>query len=164
MNDIQHFAKLIKDIKFAMFTTYDPNTDEMHSRPMTLQEAEFDGDLWFFADESTEWVSQLERQPRVNLSFANVKDFSFLSAVGTAEIVEDRDKMEQLWRPTYKAWFPKGLEDPKVCLVKVHVESADYWESPNSKVVQLVGFVKAMATGKRADNIGDQGHMEFSRH
>jgi hypothetical protein len=30
----------------------------------------------------------------------------------------------------------------------VNVLKAEYWDSPNSKVVQLVGFVKAMGTGQ----------------
>jgi len=35
-----------------------------------------------------------------------------------------------------------------LALLKVQVEKAEYWESPSSKVVQLIGFVKAVATGK----------------
>jgi hypothetical protein len=31
------------------------------------------------------------------------------------------------------------------------VEQAEYWDSPNSKLVQLFGLVKAVATGQQAD-------------
>jgi general stress protein 26 len=50
-----------------------------------------------------------------------------------------------------KAWFPEGLEDPTLCLLKVSVEEAEYWEASSSTLVQLFGFVKAMATGQEAD-------------
>jgi hypothetical protein len=56
--------------------------------------------------------------------------------------------MEELWNPMYKAWFPKGLEDPEIALLKIHVTEAEYWDPPNGKMVQLAGFVKAVATGK----------------
>jgi general stress protein 26 len=59
--------------------------------------------------------------------------------------------MEELWNPILKAWFPKGLDDPSICLLKVDVEQAEYWDSPSSTLVQVVGFVKAMVTGQRAD-------------
>jgi general stress protein 26 len=42
-------AELIQDQRLAMLTTRDPFGTLM-SRPMALQEVEFDGDLWFFAE------------------------------------------------------------------------------------------------------------------
>lgn len=53
-----------------------------------------------------------------------------------------------IWNPLYKAWFPEGLEDPALGLLKVTVEKAEYWDSPGSAVVHLIGFAKAMLTGK----------------
>src|SRR5688500_16386238 len=108
MNDIQHFSKLIKDIKYTMLTTIDEMDGSLHSRPMTLQESTFDGNLWFFANHSSELARQIEKNPRVNLAFANIKDSSYLSASGQAEILFDRQKAEELWNPVLKAWFPKG--------------------------------------------------------
>ncbi len=59
--------------------------------------------------------------------------------------------MEELWNPILKAWFPEGLDDPNICLLKVNVEQAEYWDSPSSTLVQIGGFVKALVTGQRAD-------------
>ena len=33
----------------------------------------------------------------------------------------------------------------------MHATEAEYWDSPDSKVVQAVGFVKALVTGEEAD-------------
>ena len=43
---IQKFAKMIEDIDFAMLTTVQPD-GSLRSRPMSTQQAEFDGTLWF---------------------------------------------------------------------------------------------------------------------
>jgi general stress protein 26 len=107
--------------------------------------------LWFFTSDKTHKVEEIERDNRVNASYAEPKDNVYVSVSGTAAIVKDKAKMEELWNPILKAWFPKGLDDPNICLLKVDVEQAEYWDSPSSTLVQIVGFVKALVTGQRAD-------------
>jgi general stress protein 26 len=62
--------------------------------------------------------------------------------------------MKELWSPLHKAWFPKGLEDPKIALLRVDVDRAEYWDAPSSAAVRLFGFAKAVLTGKR---YGEEG-------
>ena len=144
---------LIKDIKFAMMTTVDAS-GALQSRPMTTQKrAEgraFDGTLWFFSGQRTSVVDEIAHDPRVNLTYANADDSTFISVAGTAEISNDRDLMSSMWSDLYKAWFPQGLNDPDLCLLKVKAERAEYWEPPSGKMVQLLGFVKAAVTGEKA--------------
>jgi general stress protein 26 len=141
---IEKLNGLIKDIDFAMLTTVDTD-GVLRSRPMSTQEAEFDGTLWFFTSDKTHKVEEIERDNRVNASYAEPKDNVYVSVSGTAAIVKDKTKMEELWNPILKAWFPKGLDDPNICLLRVDVEQAEYWDSPSSTLV------KAMVTGQRAD-------------
>ena len=147
---IEKLGNLIEDIDFAMLTTVDTD-GVLRSRPMSTQEAEFDGTLWFFTSDKTHKVEEIERDNRVNASYAKPEDNVYVSVSGTASIVKDRAKMEELWNPILKAWFPEGLDDPTICLLKVDVEQAEYWDSPSSTLVQIVGFVKALVTGRSAD-------------
>ena len=146
-DDVKKLGELIEDIQFAMFTTVDTD-GTLHSRPMATQQVEFDGDLWFFTGLDAAKVQQVNGEHQVNVSFANPDDQRYVSISGWAELVRDHQKMEELWNPLYKAWFPDGLDDPNLALLKVHVRKAEYWDSPNSKVVQLVGFAKALVTGQ----------------
>ena len=66
---------------------------------------------------------------------------------GAAIVSRDRRKMEELWNPAYTAWFPEGLDDPQICLLNIKVSQAEYWDSPNSVVVHLIGMAKAAVTG-----------------
>jgi general stress protein 26 len=147
---IKKLNGLIEDINFAMLTTVDTD-GVLRSRPMATQAAEFDGTLWFFTSDKTHKVEEIERDNRVNASYAAPEDNVYVSVSGTATIVKDRAKMEELWNPILKAWFPEGLDDPNICLLKVNVEQAEYWDSPSSTLVQIGGFVKALVTGQRAD-------------
>jgi general stress protein 26 len=152
-NDVAKLGELIKDIRVAMLTTVD-NEGRLHSRPMETQQSEFDGTLWFFTDSESEKVHELERDRHVNLSYAKPDDQRYVSVSGTASTVRDQAKMKELWSPLHKAWFPKGLDDPNIALLRVDVDRAEYWDAPSSAAVRLFGFAKAVLTGKR---YGEEG-------
>jgi general stress protein 26 len=139
---------LIKDIKFAMLVT-EQDDGTLRSRPMATQQQDFEGDLWFFTALDAPKVAEVRHHTKVNLSYAEPDDQKYVSVSGTCEVVRDAAKMQELWNPIYKAWFPKGLDDANVGLLKVHVTNAEYWDAPAGKMVHLIGYVKAMATGEQ---------------
>jgi general stress protein 26 len=160
-NDIKKLWALIKDVKVAMMTTAEPD-GALHSRPMATQEREFDGDLWFFTSINSAKVNEVRQNQHVNLSYADPDDNQYVSVSGTAQIVRDRQKTEELWSPIHRAWFPKGIDDPELALIRVAVDKAEYWDSPSSTMVQLIGFVKAMASGKRYEaDAGEHGKVNL---
>lgn len=159
--DIKKLGELMKDVRIAMMTTKDAEGD-MHSRPMALQHTEFDGDLWFFTGKNSGKAAELQLDQHVNISFAEVDDNKFVSVSGRARLVEDRDKAKELWNPLYKVWFPEGLDDPNLALLKVSVEKAEYWDSPHGVVTYLAGFVKVLTTGKSPEHMGDHAKLELT--
>ena len=156
--DMKKLAELMKGIKFAMLTTVEED-GSLHSRPMATQEVEFDGDLWFFtrADSPKVWEAGHHRQ--VNVSFADPEKSKFISASGTATLVRDRSKMEELWKAPYKIFFPQGLEDPEIALLKVSVQRAEYWDSSPTAIGRAFDFAKAFLT-KDASKLGDHAKVE----
>lgn len=155
---IEKLQDLIEGIDFCMLTTMDGG--HLRSRPMSTQQFEFDGDLWFFTSDNTHKIDEIENDNRVNVSYSKPDDNVYVSVSGRAKVVKDRTKIEELWSPILKAWFPDGLDDPNLCLLKIPVEQAEYWDSPSSKIVQLYGFVKALATGQSADG-GENKKINF---
>lgn len=152
-------TELIRDGRIGMLTTM--TADGRHlSRPMGLQEAEFDGDLWFFAYSDSAKVAQIRDNPQVNVSFSADKSNAWVSLSGTAEIVHDRAKAADLWNPFLKAWFPDGLDTPGLTLIKVHADSAEYWDSPHGRVVTLIQYGTAALLHKQPPT-GDNQSVEF---
>lgn len=144
---VKKLGAMIADIDFAMLTTAEED-GTLRSRPMSTQQVEFDGDLWFFTRASSPKVEEVEREQHVNVSYAKPEAQRYVSVSGKARLVRDAAKIKELWSPVLKAWFPKGPDDPDLALLKVSVEQAEYWDSPSSKMMHLVGFVKALATGQ----------------
>jgi general stress protein 26 len=148
---VQKLREMIKEIDFCMLTTVDENGD-LHSRPMSLNsDVDQQGNLWFFTQKNSLKVSEINKTPKCNVSFAQPDDNRYVSITGTADLVTDKNKIEELWNPVLKAWFPNGTDDPEIALLKITVEKAEYWDSPSSTVAQVIGLVSAIVTGKQAD-------------
>ncbi len=158
---IKKLRELIKDIDIGMLTTIDQD-GSLHSRPMsTNSEVEFDGDLWFFTYASSHKVTEVEQHQHVNVSFSEPKVQRYVSISGRATLVRDRNKIQELWKPELKAWFPQGIDEPDIALLKVEVEKAEYWDAPSSFVAHTIGLVKAITTGEKA-NPGENEKVTFS--
>ena len=143
--------KMAADAKICMLTTR-TRDGKLVSRPMALQDIEFEGELWFFTYAGSDLAAEIEVHPQVNVAFSDPKQHNWVSIAGTATRVDDHAKAKELWNPLLKAWFPDGLETPGLILVRVHGESAEYWEAAHSsKVVTMLGFAKAAVTGKTPD-------------
>ena len=154
---IETLRELIKDIDMAMLTTVGAD-GLLRSRPMSTQEAKFDGDLWFITRIDTPKIAEIGGNSRVNVSYAKPDDQRYVSVSGTAQVVNDRAKIEEFWSPVYKVYFPEGLDDPRLCLIKVTVEKAEYWQSLGL-VSTMVGFAKALA-GQEAE-IGENEKLKL---
>lgn len=158
-NDRTHLVELMKDIKFAMLTTVEED-GTLHSRPMTAQHIDSDGDLWFFTRVTSPKVWEAEAHRQVNVAFADTAKTKFISASGTAMLVRDREKMKQLWTPVLKVFFPKGVDDPDVALLKVDLQKAEYWDSAPTSVGRVFNLAKAYLT-KDPAALGDHAKVDM---
>jgi general stress protein 26 len=138
--------ELVKSSRLAMLTTLDP-TGRLVSKPMATQDVEFDGDVYFIAERSSHKVRNIERDPRVNVAYSG--SGSWVSLSGDAVVLDDPERLAELWDTFTDAWMEGGPENPENVLIKVTASSAEYWDTPNSKVVQVVNLVKAKVTGER---------------
>jgi general stress protein 26 len=159
-DDLQKLRELVKDIDFCMLTTVDEGGD-LHSRPMSSNgDIDENGDIWFFTNSSSHKVSEIARLPKVNVSFADPENQRYVSVSGSGELVRDQEKIEELWRPEFKIWFPKGKEDPEIALLRVRLEKAEYWDSPSSTIGYTLSFVSSLVTGKQPD-MGENKKLEL---
>ena len=124
-NEFQHLAHLIHGIKTAMLTTASAD-GSLRSRPMATLEGEFDGVLWFFTRADAPKVGEVQQEGQDNVNYADADGQRFVSVSGRATLVVDREKIQELWSPVYKAWFPKGLDDPQIALLRVEADKAEY--------------------------------------
>ncbi|MFA9217139.1 MAG: pyridoxamine 5'-phosphate oxidase family protein [Sphingomonadaceae bacterium] len=151
---IHVIASKIKEVQFGMLTTVDAN-NRMSSRPLTSQQVDDEGNMWFFASDEAAFTHDLERHPAVNISFARPDHHLYLSVSGHATLLRDRHKAQELWNPLVKIWYVGGIDDPHLVLIRVKIHSAEYWDASSSKMKQLLAIAKAAITGERPGPVGE---------
>ena len=155
-DDVAELARRLKGIRFAMVTLPDPVGD-LHGRPLTVQDVDFDGTLWFLVSRSAEWTSGIGSGIAANAAFHG-SDEQWVSVSGSVQLVEDTARVAEMWSPLYQAWF-EGPDDPDAVLLRFDAQSADYWDPDANKIVRLARMVKAAVTGDGTD-LGDRGTLD----
>lgn len=145
-SELKQVADLVEEIKFAMLTT-EESDGTLRSRPMATMQMDAVGNLWFFTALSSPKMEEAQHHCHVNLSYAHPDKQDYLSLSGNAEIVRDKEKMRSLWTSWIEPWFPKGLDDPDLVLLKVTITGGEYWTAPGNAAERLYGLAKGMLTG-----------------
>jgi general stress protein 26 len=145
--DRQKLVDLMQDMPIAMFTTFGP--EGPRSIPMARQEVEPGAELWFITARDTAHVRALADEPKVALTFS-ARD-AWVAMTGRARVVDDLEKLKELWNTFAEAWLPGGPEDPNAVLLRVDVEQAEWWDTPGGKVASLISFAKTKLTGDTYD-------------
>ena len=147
----QHVEKLVEMVKGAricMLITIEEKGENLSGRPMSISEIEEDGTMWFFSKASSSKADEVAKERKVAISITDESRHNYLMINGTATLVNDKVKMIELWSSIMKAWFPLGLDDPDMILIRVTPEEVDYWDSSSNNMVVLFKMLKAIVTGK----------------
>jgi general stress protein 26 len=144
---------MIRDIGVAMLTTR-AHDGRYVSRPVATLPAPFDGSLWFFCSASSHKAAEIRAHPQVNLAYASPERNRYVSVSGLARVRRDRRRIEALWSETQRVWFPGGPDDRDLTLIRVRVETAEYWDGPASITGKVLRFVAAAVAGN-ADLLGE---------
>jgi general stress protein 26 len=146
--DLDRLKEKLAPFDIAMLTTVDED-GHLRSRPMYTLKLDEEGALWFFTMADSPKVDELTEQNRVNLSYADQDDQTYVSISGVTQILKDREKIEDFWSPVHKAWIPEGPDDPDLALLKVNIEQAEYWDETSNRMERLVRLAKTLVSGER---------------
>lgn len=143
---------LIKGIKVGMVVTH--GEELMHGRPMHLVQDSLDGALWFYTSDHSGKVEELHHDRDVCVTFADHGQETYVSLTGVSSITRDRAMIDKYWNPFVSAYFPGGKDDPSLCMMRIDLNAAEYWDTNSSRMVQLFKFAKANIT-REPPHMGD---------
>jgi general stress protein 26 len=154
---VKKLRELVKDVEVAMMTTRRPDGD-LVSRPMAVQAEAPGADFWFVTARETGKTDELELDPHVNLAFYKDGSREWVSVAGTAHLTDDRQLIQRLYRPDWRAWFgDEGgdrdgtADDPRLLLIGVTAREAHFLALDKPKPVVLFEVAKGAVTGRRPD-------------
>jgi general stress protein 26 len=154
---VEKLKELAEKAQTFMFTT-SIQTDYPTTRPMTVQEVDEEGRIWFISSAESHNVDEIKESNRVQLYFSNTGKYEFLYVLGEASLHTDKALIEKYWTDIAKAWFD-GKDDPRVRIVSVKPVDAYYWDTKDSKLVSLIKIGFAALTGKSPDDGGIEGTL-----
>jgi general stress protein 26 len=137
---------------FCTFVSDDQGQRPMATRPMATQRVDDDGTFWFMSRRDSTKNRQIVANPTVQIIYAVGGSAEYMSLEGQATITRDQKKIDELWTPLAKTWFPQGKDDPELTLIAVKVTHGYYWDTKHSKMVALAGMALGAITGKETDD------------
>ncbi|SDP46703.1 General stress protein 26 [Rhodoferax sp. OV413] len=142
--ELAQLCQLLEPMTIAMLTTFDTH-GALVSQPMVPLEMDETGALWFFTDLRSEKVEHLQV---LNLAFGDVPHSTYVSISGHGEIHTDAERIERLWTPMARPWFPDGVESTHLGLLKIVPHEAEYWDAPHSRMVRMFAMAASAVAGK----------------
>lgn len=147
-HSLKKLGELIESVEMAMLTTVDSD-GHLRSRPMATARIGDEGEIWFLTRLDSPKSEQIRKHEQVNIAYSDPKKDRFVSLSGKGEIIQDREKIHELWSPAIKSWFtqvPAGStslsrithpDDPGLALIRVRIEQAEIWDHLSSRMVPL---------------------------
>lgn len=145
---LERLTQMIRDIPVAMLTTCGPD-QFLRSRPMVNVNKRFEGEIAFFSHDDDPKAQEIEANPRVNVTFAEPREDHYVSLCGKCSVKRDKKRMELLWTKECETWFPRGLEDPKLTLLVIDVDAAEYWDAHKKAMIAVSGAFQRLVGGER---------------
>ena len=108
-----------------------------------------EGNLWFFTNEFSEKISDLSKDNLVHLIYSHPVKNIYVDVKGSCSVIIDKTKMQELWSSKLQSWFPEGLDDARLCLVKVTTETAFFWNHSSSKMGLLFHMIRSITKGDK---------------
>jgi general stress protein 26 len=151
--ELAKLRALVQEIKIGLLTTIS-HDGTFHTRPVETLEIDSEGTLWFFTDWSSPKAGEIEDDVRVSLGYANPANHTYVAISGTGKLSRDPERAKQLWTIDQRAYYPEGPMDPRLAVLRVDIEHAEYWIAPG-RLSYLVAAARAAATGKPVGIIGE---------
>ena len=147
---------LIEKIGFCMLTTQTGR--DLRARPMAAYVERMENAVYFLTDVDSHKDDEIARSPNVCLAFADPKGQKYVSLSGTAEVLNDRARIKDLWGTPAKAWWDSP-DDPSIRILKVTPSFAEYWDSPGT----IISYVKmaAAAVSHTKPDMGENAKVKL---
>lgn len=146
MDNQQSLYDLASSFRNAMLVTRGLD-GSLHARPMAVAELEPDADAYFSTSLESPKIAEIEANPEVLVTFQSRAEFATIQ--GRATVVRDPAQIDRLWSEDWRVWFPKGKDDPNLCLLKISADRGEYWDTSGLEGLKFAfESVKARLAGR----------------
>jgi len=149
---VEKIQEIVDHAKTCFFCTRGSNGTWLNSRPMNVRKVDDDGTLWFLSANDSHKNLELSKDSAVKLFFQGSPHSDFMEISGSATILSDRAKIDELWMPLIKTWFTEGKDDPRISVIRVTPEDGYYWDNKHGNAIAGIKMMVGAALGKTMDD------------
>ena len=154
--EIKTIDELIENFDTAMLVT-ESLQGELRARPMMIADHQPGGALLFVTRAEDEKLREVLQTPHVAVTMQS--DGCYLSISGLAVLETDQVRLDELWSPSWRLWFPEGKTDPELCLIRVEPSAAEYWDRTGASKLEFFWRAgKALLQGENTPDDELSGH------
>ena len=110
--------ELIEEIGLCMLVSHDGTGDQLRARPMSAHARRDEDAIYFLTDLRSHKDDEIEINENVCLCFGDNGSYKYVSVTGTANLLDDRSRVAELWSPAARAFW-ESKDDPNIRVLKV---------------------------------------------
>ena len=149
---VKKIRTLVNKADTCFFCTASHSGGSNGVRPMSIQEVDEEGTLWFLSASDSHKDQEIALDPSVKLYFRGSGHSDFLYISGHAAVSKDRSRIKELWSPFLKVWFTGGEDDPRISVIRVEPVEGYYWDNKHGNAVAAAKMLFGAVVGKTFDD------------
>jgi general stress protein 26 len=157
---VERIREVVEKTESCFFCTAVSTGGSGATRPMSVQDVDDAGTLWFLSASDSHKNRELRQEPSVRLFFQGSEHAGFLTLTGTATVSRDRKRIKDLWKPVLKVWFTDGEDDPRITVIRVQPSGGYYWDNKHGSAVAGIKILVGAVIGKTLDD-SIEGQLAF---
>ncbi len=149
---VERIKAVVDKTESCFFCTAVSHGGSGATRPMSVQDADDEGNLWFLSTSDSHKNREIAAQPDVRLFFQGSEHSGFLALTGKATVTRDKKRIKELWKPILKTWFTGGVDDPRITAIRVQPSGGYYWDNKHGNAIAGIKMMVGAAIGKTLDD------------
>ena len=157
---IKKLQDMVNKIDIGMLCTHTDDSKHVHAVPMSRQEVDDHGNIWFIYSALSESFKHLQKDSSVCLLYSDPGSYNFLSIHAQTETTQDQERIDKYWNKMMEGWFEQGRKDVNIRILKVIPHEAHYWDTKSNK---FITFFKAAVSGISGEDldVGREGDLNI---
>jgi general stress protein 26 len=144
-NGKKNLFDVVNDFDVAMLVTHAPHA--IHARPMAIAQLDYGLGIYLITDINSIKVDEIATNQHALLTFQSARRFASVS--GVVEVLLDPQLITEVWKESWKVWFPGGKTDPNIALLKFTAHEGEFWDNAGMQGLKYVyEAAKAYVTGE----------------
>ncbi len=132
-----------------------------HMQPMTHFVDRREGCLYFITSRETDLAKSIVHSATAHYCLVSNDHDYHACMSGEISIINDREKLEELWSPMMAAWFEGGQDNPNITMLKMSLNEASVWASTRNALRFGFEMVRSNVNEAHTPDIGEHTIVKF---